>query len=117
MVQVAEKKGKNFSGAVSVASMVEDVIGCKWTLHILEQIRTGVQRPGAIVRSHPGLTTKVLNERLRKLVRFGIVKRNSFPEIPPRVEYELTEIGRRLIPILDSVQDLQRQLERPGQRR
>jgi DNA-binding HxlR family transcriptional regulator len=117
MVQVAEKRGTNLLGTVSVASMVEDVIGCKWTLHVLAQIRAGVNRPGAIVRSHPGLTTKVLNERLRKLVRFGILKRHSFPEIPPRVEYELTDIGRRFLPILDSVQELQRQLERAGQQR
>lgn len=93
------------------ARMVEDVVGCKWTLSVLNAIRSGVHRPGAIERAIPGLTTKVLNERLRKLVRFGIAERNVFPEVPPRVEYRLTPYGVRFARVLEMIEDLQRELD------
>lgn len=86
--------------------MVESIVGCKWSIHVLEQIRQGVSRPGALARSAPGLTTKVLNQRLAKLVRFGIAQRTAHPEVPPRVEYTLTEFGRRFVDVLDSVERL-----------
>jgi len=95
----------------SVAAMVESCVGCKWTLHVLGQIRNGVRRPGALVRSAPGLTTKVLNERLRKLVRFDVLRRVSYPEIPPRVEYELTPLGKRFVKLLDGIDALQREVD------
>ena len=59
-----------------------------------------------------GLTTKVLNERLRKLVRFGVVTRTAYPEIPPRVEYRLSPFGRRFSRLLDDVDELQAELDR-----
>lgn len=92
--------------------MVEDVLGCKWTLHVLGRIRAGTYRPGAIRASLDGLTTKVLNERLRKLVRFGIVGRKAYAEVPPRVEYTLTPLGRRFVRLLDQVERLQAELAR-----
>jgi DNA-binding HxlR family transcriptional regulator len=63
----------------SVSRMVEDVVGCKWSMAVLASVRTGVNRPGAIERRLPGLTTKVLNERLRKLLSDGILTRMAFP--------------------------------------
>lgn len=93
-------------GLPRVEHIVENCLGCKWTLAVLDRIRAGVCRPGRLERSVPGLTTKVLNERLAKLVRFGLIDRRSFPEIPPRVEYRLTPFGRRLVRILDSVERL-----------
>lgn len=93
-----------------VRDMVASVIGCKWSLHVLSLVRTGVNRPGAIVRTTNGLTTKVLNERLAKLVRFGIVEKRSYPEVPPRVEYHLTDFGRRFLKVVDEVETLQREL-------
>ena len=87
----------------SVAFIVEDVLGCKWMLQILGRIRRRVGRPGALRRSIPGLTTKVMNERLRKLVRFDVLEKRSFPERPPRVEYRLTAFGRRLNRLLDEI--------------
>ncbi|MCZ7563890.1 MAG: winged helix-turn-helix transcriptional regulator [Burkholderiales bacterium] len=53
--------------------MVEDIVGCKWSLTVLGLVRDGVVRPGAMEHAVPGLSAKVLNERLRKLVRFGIL--------------------------------------------
>ena len=86
-------------------------------------IRSGVNRPGAITRAVNGLTTKVLNERLSDLLNFdregwrgnlaisnrgvGIVNKVSYPEIPPRVEYEFTEFGLRFIEILDTIDELE----------
>jgi DNA-binding HxlR family transcriptional regulator len=95
----------------TVAHMFENCVGCKWTLHILAQIRAGVNRPGALVRSKTGLTTKVLNQRLVKLVGYGILQKKSYAEIPPRVEYDLTPFGRRFLEILDQVEDLRREFD------
>lgn len=57
------------------ARMVEDIVGCKWPLVVLDPVSRGVVRPGAMQKSVAGLTAKVLNERLRKLTRFGILER------------------------------------------
>lgn len=99
---------KKFSDSQpTVAYIVEHTLGCKWTLVILRLIRQGTNRPGAMTRATKGLTTKVLNERLSELVKFGIVKKLSYPEIPPRVEYVLTDFGSRFVEILDLVDDLE----------
>jgi DNA-binding HxlR family transcriptional regulator len=90
--------------------MVEDIVGCKWSLAVLDRIRGGVVRPGAMERALPGLSKKVLNERLRKLVRFGIVERQAFAELPPRVEYRLTAFGEKFSALLAGVERLQREI-------
>jgi DNA-binding HxlR family transcriptional regulator len=90
--------------------MVESIVGCKWSLAVLASIRAGVNRPGAIARSHEGLSTKVLNERLAKMLKFGIVEKKVFPEIPPRVEYGLTAFGEKFAGILDKVEEVEREL-------
>ncbi|HEX7044585.1 MAG TPA: helix-turn-helix domain-containing protein [Burkholderiales bacterium] len=91
--------------------MVEDIVGCKWSLTVLALVRRGVNRPGAMEHAVPGLSAKVLNERLRKLQRFQILEKKSYPEIPPRVEYHLTEFGRRFSAILDSIDELEREFQ------
>ena len=63
----------------------------------------GVSRPGAMQRRVSGLTAKVLNERLRKLLRFGIIERHVFAEVPPRVEYSLTAFGRKFDGVLKEI--------------
>jgi len=93
-----------------VSRMVEEIIRCKWSLAILDLIRSGTTRPGAIRRSLNGLSTKVMNERLTKMVRFGILTKRTFPEVPPRVEYGLTAFGRRFLGILDQIAALQAEL-------
>ncbi|MCB0712838.1 MAG: helix-turn-helix transcriptional regulator [Ignavibacteriae bacterium] len=90
-----------------VQRMVENIVGCKWSLAVIDLLRNGINRPGEMVRSFDGLSTKVLNERLRKLVRFGIASKESFPEIPPRVEYELTSFGKKFVELLDMVARLE----------
>lgn len=93
----------------TVSRMIEDVIGCKWSLTILGQIQRGICRPGTIERSIDNLTTKVMNERLVKLVGYGILERIPYPEIPPRVEYKLTPFGERFAEILSAIEHLEEQ--------
>jgi DNA-binding HxlR family transcriptional regulator len=95
----------------SLLSIAEDILGCKWSLTVLQLVRQGICRPGAMERSVEGLTTKVLNERLRKLTNYRILQRYAYPEIPPRVEYCFTDFGLRLMPILDSIEALQCEFE------
>ena len=96
---------------LSVRAIVEDVVGCKWTLHVLQQVRAGVNRPGQLVRTTEGLTRKVLYERLAKLVRYDVLSRVAYPEVPPRVEYHLTPFGERLNTVLDAIDALQQDLD------
>lgn len=103
---------KKIPAAPDVAGMVEDIVGCKWSLAVLAQILQGVVRPGAMEHALPGLSTKVLNERLRKLVRYGILARHAYAEVPPRVEYRLTPFGQKFTRLIDGVEQLQRELER-----
>jgi len=93
--------------------MVESIVGCKWSMSVLKALRDGVCRPGAIERACPGISTKVLNERLRKLTRFEIVERRIFPEVPPRVEYHFTPFGTEFLTVIDAIAALQRRLDGP----
>jgi len=95
------------STALRVEEIFEKCLGCKWTLHVLARIREGIVRPGQLERTAEGLTTKVLNERLTKLTRFGILRREAFAEVPPRVEYRLTEFGKEFVAIVDQIKELQ----------
>ena len=88
------------------ARMIEDIVGCKWSLTVLDLVSRGVARPGAMQKRVAGLTTKVLNERLKKLVRFKIVHRKVFAEVPPRVEYRLTPFGLRFGAVLREIAKL-----------
>ncbi|MEJ5211825.1 MAG: helix-turn-helix domain-containing protein [Burkholderiales bacterium] len=96
---------KNFPRPTA-ARMMEEVLGCKWSLAVLDSIRRGVCRPGAMERAIGGISTKVLNERLRKLVRYGVLEKLSYPEIPPRVEYRLTAFGQRFVSVLEQIERL-----------
>ncbi len=107
MVSIGMDKGfKN-----NVGAMVESIVGSKWSLHVLDNIRKGTNRPGALVRTAEGLTRKVLTERLNKMLNFGILEKVSYPEVPPRVEYFITPFGNGFCKILDQVSDLQRELD------
>lgn len=84
--------------------LFEDVLGCKWTLAILTQVRQGVQRPGQLRRSIPGLAAKVMQQRLRKLERYELVTRRLLSERPMHVEYRLTPKGRQLCRLVQGVE-------------
>lgn len=87
--------------------MVETIYGCKWSLTVYLLIANDINRPGEMVRSVEGLSTKVLNSCLRKNIEFGILERIEFAEIPPRVEYHVTPLGQKFIRILDEIEKLQ----------
>ena len=107
----SEKKISRVSAPERSARMVEAIYGCKWSLTVYRLLANGVNRPGEMVRTVDGLTTKVLNDCLRKNLDFGILNRVAYPEIPPRVEYEITAFGRKFIRILDQIESLQREIE------
>ncbi|MFN0151753.1 MAG: winged helix-turn-helix transcriptional regulator [bacterium] len=99
--------------SIPVASMVESIVGCKWSVGLLRLLSDGCNRPSAILRASKGLSAKVMNERLRKMLRFGIVSRSVFGEKPPlEVEYVLTPFGRRFIGIIEEVRRLQEAVDR-----
>ena len=99
------------TAAPAVARMVEDIVGCKWSLAVLGAVRGGVCRPGALENAIEGLSKKVLNERLSKLVRYGILQKQAYAEMPPRTEYRLTPFGAKLCGLLDGVEALQREID------
>lgn len=103
-----------FGKTASAAAMLEYIVGCKWSIRILTLIYQGIDRPGAITRSIDGLTTKVQNDCLNKMVSFGILEKISYPEVPPRVHYKLTNFGQRFVKILNAVAELQRELDTNG---
>jgi DNA-binding HxlR family transcriptional regulator len=105
---------------IPVASMVESIVGCKWSVRLLGQLADGPSRPSALLRACPGLSAKVMNERLRKMTRLGIVRRTVFGDRPPlEVEYVLTPFGCRFMGILEEVRRLQKAVDavRGGPRR
>ena len=75
----------------------------KWTILILRDLLTGKKRFGELKKSLSGVSQKVLTANLRSLEEKGIIEREVFPEVPPRVEYKLTELEKTLEPILDSM--------------
>ena len=105
------KQLQSFVKPSTVTGKVESIIGCKWSLIVLEMVYQGINRPGAMERAVDGLTTKVLNERLRKLVNYEILQRYAYPEIPPRVEYKLTAFGEKFVHILNEIEKLNQEIE------
>lgn len=85
---------------------LEDVIGCKWSLSVLMAAAEGVTRPGAMERHIPEISTKVLNERLRKLTAYGLLRQQRFAELPPRTEYTLTDFGAQVVALVGTLRAL-----------
>lgn len=97
---------------VSIAAMVESIVGCKWSLRLLTLLAAAPQRPSALQRGCPGLSAKVMNERLGKFQRFGLVTRTVRGERPPiEVDYALTALGERFVGLLAEVERLQQELD------
>ena len=79
------------------------LIGDKWKVLILRDLRSGTKRFGEPKKSVNGISQKVLTSNLRDMVENGLLTREVFPEVPPRVEYTLTELGHSMEPILDAM--------------
>lgn len=79
------------------------LIGDKWKVLILRDLMPGTKRFGELKRSVGGVTQKVLTAQLRQMEDCGLLTRTVYPEVPPKVEYTLTELGYSLKPILDAL--------------
>ena len=86
--------------AVAAAS---EIIGAKWTSLIIYDLGGAKRRFRELEQLCEGISSRTLAERLRSLEREGIVRRHSYPESPPRVEYELTDKGRDLLPVIEAM--------------
>jgi DNA-binding HxlR family transcriptional regulator len=85
-----------------VCKTAEIVCG-KWTLLLIRDLAEGHSRFCELERSLQGISPRTLSLRLRALEEEGIIERETYPEVPPRVEYQLTEKGRALMPIIDGM--------------
>lgn len=81
------------------------VIGGRWKVLILRELFGGVKRFGELHRALHGITQKMLTQQLREMEQDGIVDRNVYLQVPPKVEYSLTPLGETLKPILDSMHE------------
>ncbi|MGL4977562.1 MAG: winged helix-turn-helix transcriptional regulator [Cetobacterium sp.] len=81
-------------------NLAMDIIGGKWKLLILWHLNKGTLRFAELRRLLPGISKKVLTEALRELEDHQIVSRKIYPDIPPKVEYSITDLGKNLIPAL-----------------
>ncbi len=80
-----------------------EIVCAKWTILIVRDLAEGRSRFCELERSLAGISPRTLSLRLRALEEEGVLQRRTYPEVPPRVEYALTEKGRALIPIIDSM--------------
>ena len=80
-----------------------EIIGNKWTPLIVRDLARGRRRFSELERSLGGISPKTLSERLKRLEEGGVVERHCFAEVPPRVEYVLTEKGHALLPVIESM--------------
>ncbi len=89
--------------AICPVARTAEIISGKWTLLIIRDLVSGVKRFNQLERSLHGISPKTLSERLRSLEEEGIIVRQMFAEVPPRVEYSLTEKGRDLVDVVESM--------------
>jgi len=80
------------------------LISDKWKVLIIRDLRGGTKRFGELKKSLSGISQKVLTSNLRDMEENGLLTRKTYPEVPPRVEYTLTELGRSMFPILDEME-------------
>ena len=90
--------------ACPVATTVQ-LIGSKWKLLIMRNLLARPWRFNELRKDLDGISQKVLTDSLRSMEQDGIITRTVYPEVPPHVEYSLTELGRSLQPILDALRD------------
>ncbi len=82
----------------------QKLIGGKWTLLIFYNLHTGTKRFGELQRLIPGITQAMLTKQLRNLEHYGLIKRLVYPEVPPKVEYSLTNMGVQFVPVLEALE-------------
>ena len=109
--------GNKFSRAELYKSDIEaidfglSVLSPRWTSAILLDLSGGAKRTTHMLKDLPGISAKTLCQRLRRLCELQLVKRTTFPEVPPRVEYNLTAKGEELTSVLSALKGLGKELE------
>ena len=86
---------------------LEDVIGCKWSAAVVGALKRGINRPGKLEKYIPGISTKVLTERLRKLSEYGLIARSDLSAVAKHVEYHLTPTGKKLAKVIEQIHVLE----------
>jgi len=95
-------KGKKFSNPVELSL---DIIGGKWKIPIIWRLKDDPKRYGELKKLLSGVTHKMLTQQLRELESDEIISRKVYPEVPPKVEYDLTLLGKSVIPIIDLLRE------------
>ena len=90
-----------------------EILSGKWTILLIRDLADGCSRFCELERSLEGISPRTLSLRLRALEEQGIIERKTFPEVPPRVEYSLTEKGRGLVPIIEGMRTYGREYLEP----
>jgi DNA-binding HxlR family transcriptional regulator len=98
------KKANLYSAACPSRSILE-LVGSKWAMLVICTLTRGPTRTGALKRHIDGISQKMLTQTLRDLERHGIVRRIDYGEVPPRVEYELTQMGESLSALVRQMED------------
>ena len=80
--------------------LVKEILYGKWKIHLLYFISEGAKRPGELQRKIPAATRRVLNVQLNQLEDHGLIAKKIYAELPPKVEYSLTELGQSVLPII-----------------
>jgi DNA-binding HxlR family transcriptional regulator len=96
-------QSNNLSNDICPVARTAEIISGKWTLLIIRDLTSGVKRFHQLERSLHGISPKTLSERLRTLEDEGIIVRETFAEMPPRVEYSLTTKGHDLLAVIESM--------------
>jgi DNA-binding HxlR family transcriptional regulator len=95
-------KGEKYNNPVELSL---DIIGGKWKIPIIWRLKENSKRYGELKRSLSGVTHKMLTQQLRELEEDEIITRKVFSEIPPKVEYNLTLLGKSVIPVIDLLRE------------
>lgn len=83
--------------------LTREVLNGKWKPALLNAISMDIKRPSELLRILPDATRRVLQVQLKELEEHGIITKKIYPQLPPKVEYSLTEIGRSLMPVIDAM--------------
>ena len=95
-------RGKKYNNSVELSL---DIIGGKWKMPIIWRLKDDSKRYGELRRSLPKVTHKMLTQQLRELEEAEIITRKVYPEVPPKVEYSLTLLGKSVIPVIDMLHE------------
>lgn len=103
MEKTRTRKTKEFTPGNCPVVYCMNIIGGKWKPSIIHMIKTDRNRYSILLKNIPEISKQTLTNQLRELEKDGVIERTIFPEIPPRVEYNITNYGKTLLPIIDSM--------------